>query len=55
MNVFRRISRAISRLGRSSAPVPSGGAMATQVDLGQVESVQQQELEPEEQQEHKSE
>jgi hypothetical protein len=55
MNVFRSISQAISRLSHSSAPVPSGGAMATQVDLGQVESVQQQELEPEEQQEHKNE
>ena len=56
MNVFRRISRAISRLSRSSVPpVPGGGAMATHVDLGQVEAVQQQELEPEEQQERESE
>jgi hypothetical protein len=55
MNVFRRISRAISRLSHSSAPVPSGGAMATQVDLEQIEAVQQQEVEPAEQQEHESE
>lgn len=59
MNIFRRISRAISRLSHSSTPVPAEGAMAAQVDLGQVEAVQQQELEPEseseEQQERESE
>jgi hypothetical protein len=55
MNVFRRIGRAISRLSRASAPVPSGGVMATQVDLGQIEAVQRQELEPDEEQEHESE
>jgi hypothetical protein len=55
MNVFSRISRAISRLSHSSAPVPAGGAMATQVDLGQVEAVQQEEQEPEEKQEPESE
>ena len=55
MNVFRRISRAISRLSHSPAPVPTGGAMATRVDLEQIEAVQEQELEPEEQQERESE
>jgi hypothetical protein len=56
MNVFRRIGRALSRAGRSTtAPVPSGGAMATQVDLQQVEAAQEQEAEPEEQEEHESE
>jgi hypothetical protein len=55
MNIFSRMGRAISRLGRSTAPVPSGGAMATQVDLQQIEAVEQQEAEPEEQQEPESE
>ncbi|MFL5943098.1 MAG: hypothetical protein ACJ75L_07540 [Gaiellaceae bacterium] len=55
MNVFRRISRAISRLSHSSAPVPAEGAMAAQVDLGQVEAAERQELEPEEPQEPESE
>ena len=55
MNVFRRISRAISRLSHSAAPVPSGGAMATRVDLEQIEAVQEHELAPEKQQEPESE
>lgn len=54
MNIFQRLGRAISRLGRSTAPVPSGGAMATQVDVQQIEAAEQQEF-PEEQQEQESE
>jgi hypothetical protein len=55
VKVLQRIGRAISRLGRSTAPVPAGGAMATQVDLQQIEAVEQQEAEPEEQQEQEGE
>jgi hypothetical protein len=55
VNVFHRISRAISRLSRSAAPVPSGGAMATQIDVEQVEAVEEQELTPEERHEHETE
>jgi hypothetical protein len=55
VNVFRRISRAISRFSHSATPVPSGGATATVVDLGQIQDVQQQELPPEEQQDQESE
>jgi hypothetical protein len=55
VNIFRRISRAISRIGDSPGPVVSGGATATQVDLGQVEAVEEQEFPPEEQEEHESE
>jgi hypothetical protein len=56
VNVFRRISRAISRFSNSpTAPIPGGGATATQVEFEQVEAVEQQEFPPEEEREQESE
>jgi hypothetical protein len=55
VNVFRRIGRAISRLSRSTAPVPAGGAPATAADLQQIEAVEQHEFPPEERQDTESE
>ena len=53
MSIFRRFGRAISRLGGSTAPLPGGGAMATQVGAEEIQDVEQQEFpaeeEPEEQ------
>jgi hypothetical protein len=58
VSIFRRISQAISRLGGSTAPVPGGGAMATQVGAEEILDVEQQEFpveEEHEEQEHESE
>jgi hypothetical protein len=55
VKIFQRVGRAISRLSRSTAPVPGGGATATAADLQQVEAVEQQEFPPEERQDTESE
>jgi len=55
VNFFRRISRTISRLSRSAAPVPSGAGTATAADLGQIEDIQREELPAEEQEDAESE
>jgi hypothetical protein len=55
VGVFQRISRAISRLSHSTAPVPAGSAPATAADLQQIEAIEQQEFPPEEEQDTESE
>jgi hypothetical protein len=55
VSIFGRISRAISRLGGSTAPVPGAGAMGTQVDLEEIQSVEQQEFPAEEEHEQEQE
>jgi len=55
VKIFERISRAISRLSHSTAPVPAGGAPATAADLQQIEAVEKQEFPPEEKEDSESE
>jgi hypothetical protein len=55
VSIFGRISRAISRLGGSTAPVPGAGTMGTQVDLEEIQSIEQQEFPAEEEHEQEQE
>lgn len=48
MKILHRIRLAIARAGRSAGPAVSGGGAGTQIGLGQVEAVEQEEFPPEE-------
>ena len=48
MKILHRIRLAIARVGRSAGPAVSGGGAGTQMGLGQIEAVEQQEFPPEE-------
>lgn len=48
MKILHRIRLAIARAGRSAGPAVSGGGAGTQIGLGQIEAVEQEEFPPEE-------
>jgi hypothetical protein len=48
VKILHRIRLAIARAGRYAGPAVSGGAAGTQMGLGQIEDVEQEEFPPKE-------